>query len=532
MGLGRNLSKEANVRTCFVQLPAPLVDWCDVALDVARVTIDMLPDVALLEIFHFYLDDEYDEYYEIEHLKNRVEAWHTLVHVCRTWRNIVFGSPRRLNLRLCIIEITPVRATLDIWPLLPIVLEVYIGPSYSSDESYDSSWDEDNVIAALEHNDRVCEIEFIDFPTSKSEKVLPAMHRPFPALTRLDLDFTDETPLQPDSFLGGSAPRLQKLTLRRFPFPGLPKLLLTATHLVHLDLWGIPHSGYFSPEAMVTALSMLTNLESLAIYFESPRSRPDWSRRPPPQTRTLLPILTELRFNGVDEYLEDLVARINTPLLDDLTITFFHQPIFDTAQLTQFISRTPKFKGHDKALVDISNGLVSVKILQTLDGMPCRRLCLGISCRESDLRLSSLAQVCSSFIPRALIHAVENLYIKNISWSRLHWQQDIVENSQWLDLLRPFSTVKCLYISREFAPRIAPALEELVGERVTEVLPALQTLFLEETNSSGPVQTVQEAIGQFVSARQLASHPVAVSKQMGVLYWNLHKLGIYYCHGK
>ena len=472
----------------------------------------MLPDVALLEIFLFYLDDKY---HENECFKNGIEVWHTLVHVCRTWRNIVFGSPRRLNLRLCTMERTPARATLDIWPLLPIVVDV--GGVWEEWEESDD-WG-DNIIAALEHNDRICEILFFQFPTSQSEKVLPEMQQPFPALTSLDLDFIGETPvhLQADSFLGGSAPRLQKLRLRSIPFPGLPKLLFSTTHLVHLELCEIPPSGYFSPGAMVTALSVLTNLESLVIWFKSPRSRPDWNGRPPtPQIRTLLPILTELRFKGVDEYLEDLVARIDAPLLDDLRITFFHQLIFNTAQLTRFISRTPKFKGHDKALVDIIDGHISVKLLQTLH----RRLSLGISCRESDLQLSSLAQICSSIIPRALIHAVEHFYIKSCWWLS-HWQQDLVENSHWLNLLRPFPTVKCLYISWEFVDRIAPALEELVGERVTEVLPALQTLFLERTNLSGPVQG---AIEQFVAARQLASYPVAVSREMGEFYWNLNKL--------
>jgi hypothetical protein len=68
--------------------------------------------------------------------------------------------------------------------------------------------------------------------------------------------------------------------------------------------------------------------------------------------------------------------------------------------------------------------------------------------------------------------------------------------------------VKALYISREFVSKIAPALQELVGERVTEVLPALQTLLFEEPLSSGPDQ---EAVEEFISARRLASHPVAVS---------------------
>jgi hypothetical protein len=103
---------------------------------------------------------------------------------------------------------------------------------------------------------------------------------------------------------------------------------------------------------------------------------------------------------------------------------------------------------------------------------------------------------------------VEHLYILEKKLSGPRWQDDI-ESSQWFELLLPFTAVKCLYISSEFTPRIAPTLQELVGERVTEVLPALQTLFLEETMPSGPMQ---EAIEQWVAARQLAGHPVAVSR--------------------
>ena len=85
----------------------------------------------------------------------------------------------------------------------------------------------------------------------------------------------------------------------------------------------------------------------------------------------------------------------------------------------------------------------------------------------------------------------------------LRWQDDI-EDNQWLDVLHPFTAVKYLYLSREFASRMAPALEKLAGE----VLPSLQNLFLEGLYPSGPVQG---AIGKFVAARQLAGHPIAVS---------------------
>jgi hypothetical protein len=67
----------------------------------------------------------------------------------------------------------------------------------------------------------------------------------------------------PDSFLGGSTPRLQYLSLDNIPFPGLPNLLLSAIHLTNLFLVDIPLSGYFLPEAMLTALSALTSLEEL-----------------------------------------------------------------------------------------------------------------------------------------------------------------------------------------------------------------------------------------------------------------------------
>ena len=393
---------------------------------------------------------------------------------------------------------------LTIWPLLPLFMEAF----------RHEMWDVgrvDNVIAAIERNDRLCHLSLIDISSSQFEKISPAMQQPFPALIHLDFRFgyeIEETaPVIPTSFLGGSAPRLQTLKLMHVPFPGLPKLLLSATHLVHLLLTGIPHSGYFSPEAIVTSLSVLTRLEGVVIDFESPRSRPDRKgRHSPSATRILLPVLTTLRFKGASEYIEDLVARIDAPLLGNLDITFFHQLIFKTPQLTLFFSRTPKLQTHDKAQLFFSDRDVSIILPQTFD----RRVNLGISCGQSGWQLSSLAQVCSSSFHQALIPALEHLYIVEDRFSQVLWQDD-VESGQWLELLRPFTAVKRLYVSREFVPRIAPALQELVvGERVTDVLPALRTFVLEEPLPSRPVQ---ETIGQFVAARHLAGHPITVSQE-------------------
>ena len=492
MGLRRNPPKGADVRTPLARWHESTVDWRD--HNVARVAIDMLPDVALLNIFDFYLKEEYvDPIAQID--KPPIEVWCTLAHVCRKWRNIVFESPRRLDLRVCCRHSTPVREMLDIWPNLPIIVW------------FNGQEGADNTIAALEHNDRICEIYLWDISDSHSEQVLAAIQQQFPALTQLILGFDsfgrETAPLHPDSFLGGSAQRLQSLILFHIPFPGLPTLLLSSTHLVSLVLWTIPHSGYISPEAMVTGLSVLTSLKRLAIGFKSPRSHPAKKSRRSPPTRILLPVLNNLQFSGVSEYLEDLVSRIDAPLFKSLDIDFFHRLIFDTPQLAQFISRTPEFKVLHEARVGFFDLSASIT-LQSKSGFGY--LVLNILSRQPDWQLLSLARLCSSSFPRALI-PVERLSIEmsRVSPPPLPWQD---ESSQWLELLHQFTGVKDLYVFSELTPRIASALQEPIGEKVTEVLPSLRAFFLQES----PSGSVPESFGKFVAARQLAGHPISVSR--------------------
>jgi hypothetical protein len=91
-------------------------------------------------------------------------------------------------------------------------------------------------------------------------------------------------------------------------------------------------------------------------------------------------------------------------------------------------------------------------------------------------------------------------------YSELDWT-DNIKSDQWLELLRPFTTVKSLYLCKEFQLDIASTLEELVGDRTTETLPSLRNIFLAEFE---PLGTFQEYIGQFAAARQLSGHPIAV----------------------
>jgi hypothetical protein len=200
------------------------------------------------------------------------------------------------------------------------------------------------------------------------------------------------------------------------------------------------------------------------------------------------------------------VAQIDAPLLNKLGIIFFPQLIFDTSELTRFISRSPKFKTQDEVHVAFSYWDVSATLPQASGG----ELELGVACEPSEWQLSSLARVCSSSLPQDFISAVEHLYVvDNRSWGR---DDNDTESSQWLELFHAFLTAKELYLSREFAPHIALTLQELVGERVAEVLPALQSLFIEGSPGTLQLRIVQESIGQFVAARQLTGNPFAVSR--------------------
>jgi hypothetical protein len=212
--------------------------------------IDLLPDDVLLEIFDFYVDP-WDG-------NGEIETWRSLVHVCRRWRSLIFRSPRRLNLRLFCTTQTPAKDKLDVWPALPLLI----------DAVFDNRLDKlaltsgtDNVIAALGQSNRVCQVSLLNIAGWQFEKVLAAMQVPFPELTLMQLESHDGTlSTIPDSFLGGSAPRLRNFSLSGIQFSGLPNLLLSSTHLVSLSLSFIPHSGYISPEAMVALISALSNL--------------------------------------------------------------------------------------------------------------------------------------------------------------------------------------------------------------------------------------------------------------------------------
>lgn len=114
----------------------------------------MVPDVAPIEIFDFYMSEALD--YPFGY---KSEVWIILAHVCQKWRDIVFGSPFRLNVRLKFRAGRSVRVMLDTWPPLPIDI-------WGSGSG--------NIVAGLEHNERIHKIDLYRCSKSYVEQAFAA----------------------------------------------------------------------------------------------------------------------------------------------------------------------------------------------------------------------------------------------------------------------------------------------------------------------------------------------------------------------
>ena len=467
-----------------------------------QATISKLPDEILLGIFGFYMA------YPLPPPSRQEDAWHTLVHVCRRWRYVVFGSPRRLNLRLLCMHTRPLK-TLDIWPELPIVVHVDDWKTFQPPSFTD-------VISVLKRHDRVCKI-FISITAVDLRPLLKelATSEPFPALIELELaSFGGHSPILPDSFLGGSAPRMQSLCFRGIQFPGIRKLLLSTRDLVTLTLDFSRDPGYVSPEAMVDTLSILTRLKSLQVHLSPQRQTHGASQHPPVLTRVILPALTTFEFGGHSKYLGDMVSRIDAPLdcIDlQLTVTLSDQNrlAFDIPPLRDFIWRTKLLDALHRADTSFSDYNAGISLFQRKGGVDFKVFNLEIPFFESSSRLVTFAQACSSLL--LPLPSLEHLSIYKPYSGRWRLRgQNEVGGPQWMKLLRLFVAVKNLVLDEPALGSVASALQELVGERVTEVLPALQNIFLV---GSLPLDPVPECIGKFIAARELSGRPVVVRHQ-------------------
>ena len=463
--------------------------------DEHTITINMLPDDVLLDIFDLFVIDYDDGQYRF----SPVCTWHGLVHVCRRWRQLVLGSPGRFNLLIVCTHGSPLREILDCWPPFPIVIRF--------DEYYRTLTlvDEDSIFAALEHRDRVRQIDLC-LTGPQFDRVATAMQKPFPTLTHLylrprddqDLEIDDQLNDRPSAlasgFLGGSAPRLTSIFMAGIPFPALPALLSSTSDLLHLQLRIIPEDGFISPEAMVTCLGALTKLEVFHVEY------PDVPHLDqlfvPPITRTLLPSLTNIVLIATSEYLVEFFSRIDCPQLKDTCISYTDLP-FDF-QISQFFDFIDRSNNPEIALCKHADLIFSASAdvyfsISSRHHIALHPINLYIACREGIGRqLLSISQLL-----RQQVVMRSRVVHLNLTQSKANEDR---HDGEWLHFLRQFPAVRTLYACPESARGVALALEDMTGGMVAEVLPVLDLIYLDDQ----PVSSIEK----FLTARRLSGRPV------------------------
>ena len=469
-----------------------------------KVSIDSLPNDVLLEIFYSCLYPHHRNSFNFADGAG-LDEWQTLVHVCQRWRYLTLASPRSLNLRLQCTNKTAVRKMLGVWPEFPIVVSCH---SSSSAPLPGVS----NIDAALKCVDRVCEINFFGVPKPLLKR-FGAMEVSFPALTCLRLSSKSDDcdnqslPNLPDSFLGGIAPRLRFFALDGVPFPAPQKLLRSTTNLVTLRLERITYPGFISPEDMVTCLSTLTKLEELALGFRFNRLYLFQTNQTPPPTPTaptVIPALTSFWFRGHLTYLEDLTSQICHPLLDNVDITLYRQPEFNSSRFREFIRRIETLELLQRADILFHDEFVNITLSRPEGPLRCKTLKFVLPYTSLDHQAMFLSQFCRFSLPP--LPALEHLYIQ-CSFSGGYYTR----NTCSLDLLRPFASVKDLHLFEITGPRTANALATLSQESIMDVLPSLQNLFLLE---SEPSETIR-IIAQFIFTRCLFGRSISVHYRQG-----------------
>jgi hypothetical protein len=511
----KSRTHDANDECCIDQSPSK------------AISIHSIPDGVLLEIFDLCSDSENDT--RPIFIKNEGDPLdRQLFHVCKRWRYLIFASPSRLDLKLFCSSGTPVRKGLGWLPAFPIIID------------YDevTSEDEDNVVAALEHPDRVRRITLSGITRTLWEKLDAAMRKPFPALTHVYLtgptNQDERAPVLPRGLLGGGTLRLKELDLHGMSYPNLPKFLLSARDLVELRFANIPPTCFVLPEDMLTGLAGLTRLESLVIGFR-PSIRlnllTDQKLTAPTTPAVRLPVLDSFIFKGYCEYLEDLLSQIDAPRVTKFNIDYFSQPTYQVPQLARFLARSEIFR---------PPGLLSVSMryIPWTDIWFCgpnMNLIFKISSSGMVRGILHSVQLCQQL--STLFSSIVDLYLYGpapasdqspyggslYGGSRfagsmfgetlfgrplleLPGVQDSIDTIDWIGLLRPFTAVTTLDLRGELSENIINALEFVRGDMIDKVLPALHTLrFVREQ----PPPTL--STHRFVSTRRDAGRPVTIS---------------------
>jgi len=417
----------------------------------------------------------------------RERWWYKLVHVCQRWRRLILTSASHLELCFVCTCGTPVADMLKHSPPFPLIVD------YVNDGHGLSAEDGEGIRLALQHRNRVHRICLLGL-----RKLVVLMDKEFPVLEYLFLwhglvDWDDwRRPIDslPQTF---KAPNLRHLVLSPTTFPKVSPLLSTTVFLATLSL-GI--DGYFHPNDLLERLAHLPQLETLRIAFLSPVPNHGAQERllyTLSITEVNIPNLRWFWFKGTSAYLEALLPEMNTPLIDNLQITFFDQINHPVPNLLQYL-RTAENLTFGSARFLFYDRAVSVTIYPR-DGERTYTFHIEARGGRLDQQLFFVAQLFNALSPAFFSVEVLTLDYKK------HTLSSEASRLQWRKLLMSFNNVKTLRVHSGLVGDISRSLQ-LEGEPPLELLPELKVLECPATSAAAA------ALNAFIDAREVTGRPV------------------------
>ncbi|KAH9981794.1 hypothetical protein BJV74DRAFT_887302 [Russula compacta] len=470
-------------------------------------SIHILDDDSLLHIFSLcrpiilYKDEDDSCRVTLGDEWVRERWWYKFTHVCRRWRYLVLGSASHLGLCLVCTYGTPVADMLAHSPPLPLIID------HLDEARKFTANDEKGVMLALQHRDRIRRIR-LRMPIQNLQKVLRAIDDEFSTLEYMYIkrpSKLDTCLVLPKTF---QAPRLRHLILGDFAIPIRSPLLTPAVGLVTLFLQWIHPSAYFHPNDLLQRLSLMPQLEVLGIGFRSPVPNREVEMQlldSPTTTHATLPNLRGFAFEGVSAFLEALLPRMITPLLEKLEIIFSNQFTFFVPHLLQFISTRENFQFRSAAFLFSPWALTMV--LYPHYGAKMYTLGMKVLCTRLDWQAVFAAQIFDAL--RTAFSAVEHITLQYRSgFTPLEDWQNAVDRTQWRELLRSFGNVKTLLVVQNcLVTKVSHSLRPDDEESPMELLPELKDL-----KYTGRADNGDDVFTSFINAREKAGHPVTLTR--------------------
>jgi hypothetical protein len=452
-----------------------------------------LDEEVILCIFDYYRLNE-EQRWNFQH------RWRGLSHICRRWRYLAYGSVFRLDMHILCTNGSPLVGTLPHLSHVPLIID------YKDTNATVGAQDETGMFHALQQRHRVRSVVLHISPPNL-RYLLSLMEGIFPILERLSLSHPAEgtAPILPETFL---APNLNHLTLVGVSLIRESSLLSSAHSLVTFTLNDIKDIDQHSSTHLLTLLRSCPQLEELSIGF-CPMSLPDAARTLPWPRVTLsreiyavtLPNLKQLTFQGVSAFLEDLLAHVRAPHLEQLGITLFNQLTFRLPNLSYFTNIIEGLRHPSTAKVTFEADAVTVVTdhrQKLINGPPLFSLRVG--CKHFDWQISAVTQLCDTLT--TMLSGVECLALE-LDGPRTELKGDPIDSEMWTQLLMFFSGTKELRICHALVEELSLALQPDDEEPNLELLPELQELALEIEE-----EHADDAFASFMNARQLAERPV------------------------